>query len=107
MLSGETMVRKSLARELIVGKVIASGLSDGSVFVWDVQDGRKVREVVLEGQRQGRISCLNWIGEGEGERDPGLRELDVDFEVERYLPRVKAVGRKSARYETLLTLVIL
>lgn len=100
---------QSLARELIVGKVIASGLSDGSVFVWDVQDGRKVREVVLEGQRQGGISCLNWIGEGdrEGERDPGLRELDVDFEVERYLPRVKAVGRKSARYEMLLTLVIL
>jgi len=85
---------------LIAGKVIATGTNDGRVFVWDVQDGRKVSEVVLDGEMQGRISCLNWIGEEglrTGESGEGKRELDVEFEVERYLPRVKAVGRKFVK----------
>jgi hypothetical protein len=47
---------------------------------------------------------LNWIGEdlevggNSQERATGNRsqaeDLDVDFEVERYLPRVKAIARK-------------
>jgi WD40 repeat protein len=46
-----------------VGKTIATGLDDGSVYVWDVQDGRKIRQVMLNSSPQGPISCLNWIGE--------------------------------------------
>ncbi len=48
---------------LWIGKVIATGLDDGSVFVLDVQDGRKIHEVMLNSLPQGPISCLNWIGE--------------------------------------------
>ena len=29
----------------------------------DVQDGRKIRHVMLNSLPQGPISCLNWIGE--------------------------------------------
>lgn len=29
----------------------------------DVQDGRKIRQVMLNSFPQGPISCLNWIGE--------------------------------------------
>jgi hypothetical protein len=31
--------------------------------VLDVQDGRKIRQVMLNSLPQGPISCLNWIGE--------------------------------------------
>jgi hypothetical protein len=43
--------------------VIATGMDDGSVYVWDVQDGRRIRQVMLASVPQGPISCLNWIGE--------------------------------------------
>ena len=33
------------------------------MYVWDVQDGRKIRQVILSSVSQGPISCLNWIGE--------------------------------------------
>ena len=38
-------------------------MDDGSVYVWDVQDGRRIRQVMLASVPQGPISCLNWIGE--------------------------------------------
>jgi hypothetical protein len=72
--------------------------------VWDVEDARKTHQVMLNSLPQGPISCLNWIGEdlevGMNSREwaTGNRsqteDLDVDFEVERYLPRVKAIARK-------------
>src|SRR4051794_19193055 len=80
-----------------VGKEIATGLDDGSIYVWDVQDGRKIRQVMLNSTPQGPISCLNWIGEDQRSQiatSEKEKELDVEFEVERYLPRVKAIGRK-------------
>ena len=52
---------------------------------------------MLNSSPQGNISCLNWIvedqksGQTASERD---KELDVEFKVEKYLPRVKAIGRK-------------
>jgi hypothetical protein len=86
------------------GKAIATGLDDGSVYVWDVQDARKTHQVMLNSLPQGPISCLNWIGEELGLRNnnldnraPGRNpalELDVEFEVEQYLPRIKAIARK-------------
>lgn len=33
------------------------------MFVLDVQDGRKLRQVMLNSLPQGPISCLNWIAE--------------------------------------------
>ena len=33
------------------------------MYVWDVQDGWRIRQVVLASVPQGPISCLNWIGE--------------------------------------------
>ena len=62
-LRGEKMVHRSRSLSKELGKVIATGLDDGSVYVWDVQDGRKVRQVMLNSLPQGPISCLNWIGE--------------------------------------------
>jgi hypothetical protein len=72
--------------------------------VWDVQEARKTHQVMLNSLPQGPISCLNWIGEelgfGNNKLDPGApgrnqaQDLDVDFEVEQYLPRVKAIARK-------------
>lgn len=52
-----------MLRRVGVGKVIATGMDDGSVYVWDVQDGRRIRQVMLCSVPQGPISCLNWIGE--------------------------------------------
>ena len=86
---------RSLAK--LVGKEIATGLDDGSIYVWDVQDGRKIRQVMLNSSPQGPISCLNWIGEDQKSQianSENQKELDVEFDVERYLPRVKAIGRK-------------
>lgn len=72
--------------------------------MWDVEDARKTHQVMLNSLPQGPISCLNWIGEdlevGRNSRDRAAgnrnqtEDLDVDFEVERYLPRVKAIARK-------------
>lgn len=52
---------------------------------------------MLNSTPQGKISCLNWIGEdqrAQNAKEEKEKELDVEFEVERYLPRVKAIGRK-------------
>jgi WD40 repeat protein len=62
MLRGEETVGKFVS-PLTKGKTMATGLDDGSVYVWDVQDGRKIRQVMLNSLPQGPISCLNWIGE--------------------------------------------
>lgn len=43
--------------------MIATGLDDGSVYIWDVQDGRRIRKVMLNSTPQGPISCLTWKGE--------------------------------------------
>jgi WD40 repeat protein len=50
-------------KKLIIGKLLATGLDDGSVYVWDVQNGRQIRQVTLAALPQGPISCLSWIGE--------------------------------------------
>ena len=74
--------------------------------MWDVQDGRRIRQVMLNSLPQGPISCLNWIGEEPGATAPELimviilldllmrKDLDVDFDPAQYLPHVKAIGRK-------------
>src|ERR1700737_5022769 len=93
---------------LMEGKVIATGMDDGSVYVWDVQDGRKIRQVMLNSVPRGPISCLNWIGEDPNSAFVGpkkvchtswlIKDLDVDFDVTQYFPRVKAIGRKYLRH---------
>jgi len=85
------------SRSKSIGRILATGLDDGSIYVWDVQGGRKVRQVMLNFTLQGPISCLNWIGEDQGSAvgNPGGRkDLDVEFEVESYLPLIKAISRK-------------
>ena len=56
------------------GKCIATGLDDGSVSVWDVQDGRKIRQVTLNSLPHGSISCLSWMAE-----DSSARKRDADL----------------------------
>lgn len=58
-----------------VGKTIATGLDDGSVYVWDVQDGRKIRQVMLNSFPQGPISCLNWIAEDTSSSFAGSKKV--------------------------------
>ena len=94
------------------GKVIATGLDDGSVYVWDVQDGRQIRRVMLSSAPQGPISCLNWIGEDPSATPSDLvmvctiplelirKGLDVDFDPAQYLPRVKGIVRRHHSFGT-------
>jgi len=56
------------------GKCVATGLDDGSVSVWDVQDGRKIRQVTLNYLPHGSISCLSWMAE-----DPSARKRDANL----------------------------
>ena len=66
------MVCIVINRRSLKGKVLATGLDDGSVYVWNMQDGYKVRQVTLETTPQGPISCLNWVTE-----DPEVRAKDA------------------------------
>jgi WD40 repeat protein len=76
---GEMMVLELLDRCSWLGKVVATGLDDGSVYVWDVQDGRKVRQVMLNSLPQGPISCLSWIGE---DIDPATSDSSMVMELD-------------------------
>jgi hypothetical protein len=62
------------AKAYRIGRCIATGLNDGSVYTWDVQDGRKIRQVMLDSQPQGSLSCLTWIAE-----DPSYSKRDANL----------------------------
>jgi WD40 repeat protein len=72
MLRGETTVYRDICIKMLMGgKLLATGLDDGSVYLWDFQDGRRIRQAILASLPQGPISCLSWIGE-----DPESPQVD-------------------------------
>ena len=76
MLRGETTVwRDMLTRILTIGKQLVTGLDDGSAYVWDVQDGRRIRQVTLAALPQGPISYLSWTGEDVDASQPDSKTV--------------------------------